>query len=127
MNDKELKRAEIIAKLEKLQPEKETGWREHAEWRRENRGWLRYSQQIAVQMLSQMAKLNLNQSALAERMGCSQQYISKVLKGKENLSLETIAKIEQALDLTIIQQPVRQYPTEDNLPPRLVADNKSDE
>lgn len=36
-------------------------------------------------------------------MNCSQQYISKILKGKENLSLETISKIEQALSIQIIK------------------------
>ena len=36
-------------------------------------------------------------------MGCSQQYISKVLKGKENLSLETISKIEFALDIDLVK------------------------
>lgn len=36
----------------------------------------------------------MNQKQLAEKMNCSRQYISKVLKGRENLSLETLAKIE---------------------------------
>ena len=44
----------------------------------------------------------LTQKQLAERMNCSQQYISKILKGKENLSLETLTKIENALDIQIL-------------------------
>jgi transcriptional regulator with XRE-family HTH domain len=36
-------------------------------------------------------------------MGCSQQYVSKILKGKENLSLETLSKIESALGIAILQ------------------------
>ena len=39
---------------------------------------------------------------LADKMGCSQQYISKVLRGQENLSIETIAKIESALSIQIL-------------------------
>ena len=78
-------------------------WREEAEWRRANREWLRYSQYIAIRMLSRMDELHITQTILAEKMGCSQQYISKVLKGKENLSLETISKIESALDLDLIK------------------------
>ena len=42
---------------------------------------------------------------LSELMGCSQQYVSKVLKGQENLSLETLYKIEQCLNLQIIAEP----------------------
>ena len=35
-------------------------------------------------------------------MGCSQQYVSKVLKGQENLSLETMSKIEACLGIQIL-------------------------
>lgn len=55
--------------------------------------------------LDRMEELGLTQKKLAERMGCSQQYVSKVLRGKENLSLETLCKIENALELHIVQEP----------------------
>lgn len=55
-------------------------------------------------MLSKMEELELTQKALAQRMGCSQQYLSKILKGQENLSLETICKIEGALSLQLLPQ-----------------------
>ena len=41
-------------------------------------------------MLDKMEELNMTQKQLAELMGCSQQYVSKVLKGQENLSLDII-------------------------------------
>ena len=44
----------------------------------------------------------MSQKQLSELMGCSQQYVSKVLKGQENLSLETISKIETCLNLQIM-------------------------
>lgn len=78
-------------------------WRENAEWRMANREWLRYSQRIAMMMLDRMEELGLNQKAVAERMGCSQQYVSRVLKGTENLSIETISKIEAALEMQIME------------------------
>ena len=49
-------------------------------------------------MLDKMEDLGLTQKSLAELMGCSQQYVSRVLKGTENLSIETISKIESASD-----------------------------
>lgn len=64
--------------------------------------WLQYSQIIAQKMLGKMEEQGLNQRELAEKMNCTQQYISKVLKGRENLSLETLCKIETALNFTII-------------------------
>ena len=97
---------EIIKKLEQHQPVTSTNWRKKAEFRRANKTWLRYSQHIAMLMLDKMEKIGLNQRGLAERMGCSQQYISKILKGQENLSIETICKIEDALELVLLPKAV---------------------
>jgi transcriptional regulator with XRE-family HTH domain len=54
-------------------------------------------------MLDKMESMGMTQKSLAEIMGCSQQYVSKILKGKENLSLETLSKIESALGIAILQ------------------------
>ena len=97
---------EIIKKLEQHQPVTSTNWREKAEFRRANKTWLRYSQHIAMLMLDKMEEIGLNKRGLAERMGCSQQYISKILKGQENLSIETICKIEDALELVLLPKAV---------------------
>ena len=56
-----------------------------------------------MMMLDKMEEIGLIQKSLAERMGCSQQYVSRVLKGTENLSIETISKIESALELEILE------------------------
>lgn len=45
----------------------------------------------------------MTQKMLAEKMNCTQQYISKILKGRENLSLEAISKIENALYIHFLQ------------------------
>lgn len=81
-------------------------WKEKAEARQRNKGWLRYSQHIAIMMLDKMDELGITQKSVAERMGCSQQYISRVLKGTENLSIETISKIETALGIQILESAI---------------------
>ena len=96
---------EIVSKLKKHQPSTPSRWRENAEWRIANKSWLRYSQQIAMMMLDRMEELHMSQKQLSELMGCSQQYVSKVLKGQENLSLEALSKIERCLNLQIIAKP----------------------
>ena len=96
-------REEIISKLNAHSGDTPSKWREKAEWRNTNKSWLRYSQRIAMMMLDKMEELGLTQKALAERMGCSQQYVSRVLKGTENLSIETISKIKSALELEILE------------------------
>lgn len=49
-----------------------------------------------------MDKQSVTQSLLAERMGCSQQYVSNLLKGSSNMTLETISRIETALNIDLI-------------------------
>ena len=80
--------SDIIKKLEQHQPETPSKWREKAEFRLANKSWLRYSR------------------GLAERLGCTQQYVSKILKGRENLSIETICKIEDALELELLPKDI---------------------
>lgn len=96
-------RKEMMAKLKEHRSATPSKWREKAEWRMANKSWLRFSQKIAMMMLDKMEELGLTQKGVAERMGCSQQYVSRVLKGTENLSIETISKIERALDLEILE------------------------
>ena len=94
----------VIEGLKRHQSPTPSRWRERAEWQQKNKSWLRYSQHIAMLMLDKMEKLNMTQKQLAELMGCSQQYVSKVLKGQENLSLETLSKIEDCLEISILQE-----------------------
>ena len=93
---------QTLERLKKYESEAPSKWREEAEYRILNKRWLRYSQGIALSVLDKMVELGLTQKALAERMGCSQQYVSRIVKGRENLSLETIAKLEVALEVDII-------------------------
>ena len=65
--------------------------------------WMYHSQTIAATMSNRMGELGMTQRALAEKMNCTQQYVSKVLKGRENLSLETLCKIEHALGIRILK------------------------
>lgn len=95
---------QIAQKLSEHKSSTPSRWREEAEFRVANKTWLRYSQHIAMRMLDKMEELNMTQKVLAEKMGCSQQYVSKILKGRENLSIETLCKIEDALQLTLLPQ-----------------------
>ena len=96
--------------LEAHRSETPSAWREEAEWRRDNWSWLRHSQKIAVKVLLQMKRENLTQKVLAERMNCSQQYVSKILKGKENMSLDTLSRLEDALGISLILDEQLTYP-----------------
>ena len=90
--------------LESHKSETPSTWREQAEWRRENWSWLQYSQKIAVKILLRMKQTGLTQQALAERMNCTQQYVYKILKGNENLSLDTLSKLEEVLGMNLLSK-----------------------
>lgn len=70
---------------------------------KEDKPWLGHSQTIANIMSARMKELGMTQRKLAEKMNCTQQYVSKILKGRENLSLEALSKIEKALEIQILQ------------------------
>lgn len=88
--------------LESHQSGTPSKWRDEANWRRENKAWLQHSQRIAVKLLSFMKRENLTQNAMAKRMDCTQQYVSKILRGNENLTLETLSKLEEAMGIQLI-------------------------
>lgn len=79
-----------------------TQWMEEAIEAREDWIWMKYSMQIALRVRSKMREEGITQCILASRLGCSQQYVSLILKGKENLTLETIAKLESALSINLM-------------------------
>ena len=102
-------------------------WKENAQWRRNNEKWLGYARIITVKVLKAMDEQSVTQTMLAERMGCTQQYVSNLLKGSSNMTLETIAKLESALHIDLwgsscladgyqSVQPTRQY-LSDNVAP----------
>ncbi len=77
--------------------------RQEAEYRQENRDWLLKSAQIALAVRRELRNQGISQQELAERMKVSPQYVGKLLKGKDNLTLATIAKMEKALGCTLIR------------------------
>jgi ribosome-binding protein aMBF1 (putative translation factor) len=95
-------------KLSRLSSDQPSDWKAKAQHRRENREWLKKSATIAIKVLDALKAQNLTQKNLAERMNISPQQISKIVKGQENLTLETISNLEIALGIKIIdEQPVR--------------------
>ena len=80
-------------------------WREKAKFVKENK-WIIYSAEIALRVLAAIEdNPDLNQAKLAVKLGVSPQQISKIVQGNENLSLETIHKLSEALQVELITFP----------------------
>ncbi|WP_165498895.1 helix-turn-helix domain-containing protein [Chlorobium sp. N1] len=77
-------------------------WMAEALWFEENKRWLDRSAEIALCVLTALQEKHMAQKDLAAVMGVSSQYVSKILKGTENLTLETISKLEHALGVNIL-------------------------
>lgn len=67
-----------------------------------NHAMLRESQRIAIKILIRLDELHMTQKQLSEKMCVSPQYINKVVKGKENLTLETLLKLQDLLNISLL-------------------------
>jgi transcriptional regulator with XRE-family HTH domain len=97
---KEKRKSEIIDGLSTATDNKIVS---EAKERIKNRNWLMYSQKIAIVVLMTLKSNNITQKELAKKMGVSPQYVNKLVKGKEKLNIETIAKLEEALAISLIE------------------------
>lgn len=67
-----------------------------------NRAMLRESQLIAMKVLMKLDELGWSQRELAKRMDVSPQQITKIVSGKENLTIETQIKLQTILDIPVL-------------------------
>ncbi len=73
-----------------------------AKARKENSEWLRISQEIALNVHCHLRDKKMTKTDLAKAMNVSPSYIGKLLKGNENLTLETICKLEKIINRKLI-------------------------
>ncbi|MEN8914070.1 MAG: helix-turn-helix transcriptional regulator [Polaribacter sp.] len=67
-----------------------------------NRLMLKESRKIALSVLLKLDELGWSQKDLADKMGVSKQQVNKIVKGKENLTLQTMISIQDILRLPIL-------------------------
>ena len=80
-----------------------SGFVSQVQYLKDNWSWLKYSHAVALKVRHRMRELGITQKDLAQRLECTQQHISVLLAGKANMTLETLAKLEQALSFDLIQ------------------------
>jgi transcriptional regulator with XRE-family HTH domain len=77
---------------------------------RKSKPWLKYySAPIARRILSVLKEKGLPQNKLASALNVQPQQISKIVKGQENLTLETIYKLSLALQFDLLTFPPYKY------------------
>lgn len=78
-----------------------------SEEQEKNRNWLRMSRMIALAIRYHLRNADITQKAFADMLGVSPAYVGKLLKGNENLTLETICRVQDAIgeDLVSVHRP----------------------
>ena len=92
----------IKEKLEKITSANKSQWLQKAEEKLANAGARKNAREVALRVLHLLRERGMSQTKLAEKMGVSRQQVSKIVKGKENFTFETIEKLEKALDVTLM-------------------------
>ena len=86
--------------------ETQSKYLQNAKFRIENKKWLSYSSNIALRVLAALEENeNITKETLAQMIGVIPEYMNNILKGQENLSLETITKLSEALNIELITFP----------------------
>ncbi len=90
-------------KFDALVSNKTSGWHKDANERIANKAWQDKAFDIALKVIRHMRENKVSQVSLAKDMGVTPQYINKILQGKENMTIETICRIESALGINLIE------------------------
>ena len=96
-------RQKTLQFLEARQSEQPSTFTEDAKWRQENEAWLRWSRSIALCIVDYMQENGLSRSDVANKLGVSPQYVSRILSGNTNFSFKSIAEIERKLGISCMK------------------------
>ena len=94
-----------ITRLSRYQSDAPSAWRGEEEKRlsAKKQGWLQYSRKIAIKVALAMQSQNISSQDLAQRIKRPVSYVSKLLNGEINFSLDEICELENALNIAILQ------------------------
>jgi ribosome-binding protein aMBF1 (putative translation factor) len=90
---------ERLEKFAKLVGNEPSNFKAKLDYFKTNKKRLDQSAKVAVSVLDALKDKGWSQKDLAEKMSVSAQQVNKILKGQENMTFETIDKLETALGI----------------------------
>lgn len=87
-----MEKSEIVKKLEAIASPAPSDWRKKAEWRRDNREWLRLSGAVALKVLFDQ-DMHDAREYVKKTLGCNDDAASLILRGDADLKLSEIVKL----------------------------------
>lgn len=98
-------KSKAIEFLEKHESATPSEFEKDAQYRIQNERWLRWSMSISLKIIDYMQLNGLTRADIAQRLGVSSQYVSRILAGNINHSLKSIAEMEDALGINLLPTP----------------------
>jgi transcriptional regulator with XRE-family HTH domain len=92
-----------LENFQKLVSNEQSGWLDKFLYYKANKSWLDKSAMVAVNVLEALKAKGWSQKDLAQKMKVSAQQVNKILKGQQNLTFETISKLETALEISLME------------------------
>ena len=94
---------ERLDKFEKLVSDKPSNFLSKLAYYKANKKWIDQSSKVAINVLEALNQKGLSQKDLAKKMNVSAQQVNKIIKGKQNLTFETVGKLETALEISLME------------------------
>lgn len=94
---------ERLDKFEKLVSNTPSNFLSKLAYYKANKKWIDQSSKIAISVLEALREKGLSQKDLAKKMNVSAQQVNKIIKGQQNLTFETVGKIEDALEIPLME------------------------
>jgi transcriptional regulator with XRE-family HTH domain len=90
-------------KFLKLVSNRKTTTLDNLNFRIENEDGIKQSQEIAIKVLLKLKELKMSQRELATLMNVKPQQITKLVSGRQNLTIFTLKKVEKVLNIIIFE------------------------
>lgn len=113
MADMKKETDETLGKLKGVMGTPPVDWREAAQWRKDNRRWLRVSGRIATRLLDTINRTSINghrfniaaiACAVEVDTGINRETFAEMLNGAHNFTLDEISKLEEYFGIDIFTE-----------------------
>lgn len=81
---------------------KNASWKKIAKWNQDHAESLEDFVIIATRIAQTLKARGMTQKELAGKLGVSPQALTRIMKGRQNLTLQSIRMIEEVLDISLI-------------------------
>lgn len=93
---------DAFMKLITVDPEAHRIFMEKLQWRIDNRYWLKTTVKIAIKILGEIRTMKITKEDLAIAADISIERITEIVKGRADMTLSEIARIENVLKIKLL-------------------------